>query len=48
MKLTRREEPDWREPGDPKVVVVLIDGVGFGQADTFGGEAHTLTSAYPE
>jgi hypothetical protein len=30
------------------VVVVLIDGVGFAQAETLGGESHTLKSADPK
>ncbi|QDU19425.1 arylsulfatase [Urbifossiella limnaea] len=40
-KMTWRKDPERLKPGAPNVVVVLIDDVGFGQADTFGGECHT-------
>ncbi len=37
------EEPS-RLPADaPNILIVLIDDVGFGVADTFGGEVHTPT-----
>ncbi|MCO8124623.1 arylsulfatase [Stieleria sp. TO1_6] len=37
-------EPQSRLPADaPNVLVVLIDDVGFGVAETFGGEVHTPT-----
>ncbi|EMI53233.1 arylsulfatase [Rhodopirellula sallentina] len=38
-----REQPQ-RLPDDaPNILIVLIDDVGFGQTDTFGGEIHTPT-----
>jgi arylsulfatase A-like enzyme len=36
-----RKEPERLKPGAPNVLVVLIDDVGFGVPDTFGGEVHT-------
>ncbi len=42
-KMTWRKEPERLKPGAPNVLIVLIDDVGFGQADTFGGECHTPT-----
>ena len=38
-----RVEPERLKPGAPNVLIVLIDDVGFGLPDTFGGEAHTPT-----
>ena len=38
-----RKEPARLRPGVPNVVIVLIDDVGFGLPDTFGGEVHTPT-----
>src|SRR5271157_3681882 len=38
-----RKEPDRLKPGAPNVLIVLIDDVGFGVPDTFGGEVHTPT-----
>ena len=38
-----RVEPTRLEPGAPNILIVLIDDVGFGLPDTFGGEAHTPT-----
>ncbi|QVL33748.1 arylsulfatase [Telmatocola sphagniphila] len=38
-----RKEPERLKPGAPSVLIVLIDDVGFGVADTFGGEVHTPT-----
>ena len=38
-----RKEPERLKPGAPNVLIVLIDDVGFGQTDTFGGEIHTPT-----
>ncbi|NUQ64060.1 MAG: sulfatase-like hydrolase/transferase, partial [Pirellulales bacterium] len=40
-KMTWRKEPERLRPGAPNVLVVLIDDVGFAQADSFGGEIHT-------
>jgi len=39
----RRVEPQRLDKDAPNVLVILIDDVGFGQADTFGGEVHTPT-----
>ncbi len=36
-----RKQPDRLKPGAPNVLIVLIDDVGFGVPDTFGGEVHT-------
>ncbi|WP_435011751.1 arylsulfatase [Tundrisphaera lichenicola] len=38
-----RKQPDRLKPGAPNVLIVLIDDVGFGLPDTFGGEVHTPT-----
>ena len=38
-----RKEPARLRPGAPNVLIVLIDDVGFGVPDTFGGEVHTPT-----
>jgi arylsulfatase len=42
-KMTWRTEPERLKPGAPNVLIVLIDDVGFGTPDTFGGECHTPT-----
>lgn len=39
----RRVEPNHLPAGAPNVLIVLIDDVGFGTPDTFGGFAHTPT-----
>jgi arylsulfatase len=39
----RRVEPDRLPKDAPNVLIVLIDDVGFGVPDTFGGFAHTPT-----
>ncbi|WP_169977766.1 sulfatase-like hydrolase/transferase [Tautonia rosea] len=41
--MTWRKEPERLRPGAPNVLIVLIDDVGFGVPDTFGGEVHTPT-----
>ena len=42
-KMQWPQEPS-RLPADaPNILIVLIDDVGFGVADTFGGEVHTPT-----
>jgi Sulfatase len=41
--MTWRKEPQRLKPDAPNVLIVLIDDVGFGIADTFGGEVHTPT-----
>jgi len=38
-----RKDPARLKPDAPNVLIVLIDDVGFGVADTFGGEVHTPT-----
>ena len=38
-----RKEPDRLKSGAPNILIVLIDDVGFGIPDTFGGEVHTPT-----
>jgi arylsulfatase A-like enzyme len=38
-----RKEPARLRPGAPNILIVLIDDVGFGLPDTFGGEVHTPT-----
>ena len=38
-----RKDPERLKPGAPNVLIVLIDDVGFGVPDTFGGEVHTPT-----
>ncbi len=49
-KMTWRKEPQRLKEGAPNILVVLIDDVGFGVPDTFGGEVHTptLTKLYKE
>ncbi len=42
-KMTWRKEPERLEAGAPNVLIVLIDDVGFGIPDAFGGEVHTPT-----
>ena len=42
-KMTWRTEPERLKPGAPNVLIVLIDDVGFGIPDTFGGDVHTPT-----
>ena len=39
----RRVEPAQLKKDAPNVLIVLLDDVGFGQSDTFGGEIHTPT-----
>ncbi|NER46931.1 MAG: arylsulfatase [Symploca sp. SIO1A3] len=42
--MIRREEPN-RIPNEdpPNILIILLDDVGFGQPDTFGGEIHMPT-----
>ena len=42
-KHVRRVEPKRLSDDAPNVLIILLDDVGFGQADTFGGEIHTPT-----
>jgi arylsulfatase A-like enzyme len=39
--MTRRKQPDHLPADAPNVLIILMDDVGFGTADTFGGEIHT-------
>ena len=41
--MKRRVEPDRLPEDAPNIVIILIDDVGFGTPDTFGGFAHTPT-----
>jgi arylsulfatase A-like enzyme len=36
-----RAQPDHLPPGAPNILIILLDDVGFGLPDTFGGEVHT-------
>ena len=38
-----RKQPQRLKPGTPNVLIILIDDIGFGVTETFGGEAHTPT-----
>jgi arylsulfatase A-like enzyme len=40
-KHVRRAEPNHLKKDAPNVLIILLDDVGFGQADTFGGEIAT-------
>jgi hypothetical protein len=42
-KHQRRVEPNRLAEGAPNILIILLDDVGFGLADTFGGEIHTPT-----
>lgn len=37
----RRPQPDYLPKDSPNILIILMDDVGFGQAETFGGEVHT-------
>ena len=39
----RRAEPDHLPKDSPNIVIILLDDVGFGLPDTFGGPIHTPT-----
>ena len=39
----RRAEPNHLRPDAPNILIILLDDVGFGLPDTFGGEIHTPT-----
>ncbi len=41
--MQRRVEPSHLPKGAPNIVIILMDDVGFGVADTFGGFVHTPT-----
>ncbi len=42
-KMQWPEEPQRLPKDAPNILIILIDDVGFGIADTFGGEVHTPT-----
>jgi arylsulfatase A-like enzyme len=39
----RREQPNHLPADAPNIMIILLDDVGFGQADTFGGDIRTPT-----
>lgn len=41
--MKRRPEPDHLPKDAPNILVILLDDVGFGQAEAFGGEIHAPT-----
>ncbi|MBP0021490.1 MAG: arylsulfatase [Cyanobacteria bacterium SBLK] len=41
--MIRREEPNYLPPDAPNILIILLDDVGFGQAEAFGGEIHAPT-----
>ena len=43
LKHVRRVEPNRLPPDAPNILIVLLDDVGFGLPDTFGGEIATPT-----
>lgn len=42
-KHQRRAEPSHLRKDAPNIVIILLDDVGFGLPDTFGGPIHTAT-----
>ena len=42
-KHQRRVEPSRLRPDAPNILIILLDDVGFGLADTYGGDVHTPT-----
>ena len=42
-KHQRRVEPNRLPEGAPNILIILLDDVGFGLPDTFGGDIHTPT-----
>jgi len=42
-KMVWRQEPQHLPKGAPNIVIILLDDVGFGLADTYGGPIHTPT-----
>ena len=42
-KHQRRAEPNRLPEGAPNILIILLDDVGFGLPDTFGGDIHTPT-----
>ena len=41
--MIRREEPNYLPDDAPNILIILLDDVGFGQAEAFGGEIHAPT-----
>ncbi|WP_293143364.1 arylsulfatase [Okeania sp. SIO3I5] len=41
--MIRREEPNYLPADAPNILIILLDDVGFGQAEAFGGEIHAPT-----
>ncbi|WP_287522170.1 arylsulfatase [Okeania sp. SIO2C2] len=41
--MNRREEPNYLPADAPNILIILLDDVGFGQAEAFGGEIHAPT-----
>ena len=41
--MVRRAEPNYLSKDAPKILIILLDDVGFGLPDTFGGPIHTPT-----
>ncbi|NEQ66550.1 MAG: arylsulfatase [Symploca sp. SIO2D2] len=41
--MTWREEPNYLPEDAPNILIIMLDDVGFGQAETFGGDIHTPT-----
>ncbi len=39
----RRAQPNHLPADAPNILIILLDDVGFGQADTFGGDIRTAT-----
>ena len=42
-KMTWRQEPQHLPKGAPNILIILLDDVGFGLAETYGGPIHTPT-----
>ncbi|NEP05374.1 MAG: sulfatase-like hydrolase/transferase, partial [Okeania sp. SIO4D6] len=42
-EMIRREEPNYLPDDAPNILVILLDDVGFGQAEAFGGNIHAPT-----
>ncbi|WP_295384027.1 sulfatase-like hydrolase/transferase [uncultured Thiodictyon sp.] len=42
-KMVRRAEPNHLPADAPNILIILLDDVGFGLADTYGGPIHTPT-----
>ncbi|NJO71569.1 MAG: sulfatase-like hydrolase/transferase, partial [Oscillatoriales cyanobacterium RM1_1_9] len=41
--MTRRSQPDHLSADTPNILIIMMDDIGFGTADTFGGEIHSPT-----